>query len=123
MKPFNLEKALAGEPVRLSNGRKAYIKYVLGDEYSTNYPLRGFVEWKRFRDRSISIGEHSWTLKGEFAKCKENELDIVGMWEEPKPKPKRFINGIEVPEPVTEETWINGAKYYYVTLVLSIIHI
>lgn len=37
MKPFNLEKALAGEPVKLRGGQKAYIKYVLGDEYNTKY--------------------------------------------------------------------------------------
>ncbi|MFZ7141610.1 hypothetical protein ACLSY0_00385 [Avibacterium avium] len=36
------------------------------------------------------------------------------MWEEQKPK--RFINGIEVPESVTEETWENGGHYWYPTL-------
>lgn len=113
MKPFNLEEALAGKPVKLRNGAKAYVKYVLDDEYSTNYPLRGFAEWKRLRDGSINIEEHSWTLKGEATTHKESILDIIGMWEEPK----RFINGIGVPEPLKENEIENREYYWYISLM------
>ena len=114
MKPFNLEEALAGAPVKLRGGQKAYIKYVLGDEYNTNYPLRGFVEYEKLIDGKINTGEHIWTLDGNFSTFEESEIDIVGMWEEPKPK--RFINGIEVPEPVSLDDLIDGMRYWYVDL-------
>lgn len=114
MKPFNLEEALAGKPVKLRGGQKAYIKYVLGDEYNTNYPLRGFVEYEKLTDGKINTGEHIWTLDGNFSTFEESEIDIVGMWEEPKPK--RFINGIEVPEPVSLDDLIDGMRYWYVDL-------
>lgn len=117
MKSFDLEKALAGEPVKLRYGGKAYVKYILDDRYSTSYPLRGFAEYKRLPDGTLHVNELSWHLNGEIASNKDCELDIVGMWEEPKPK--RFINGIEVPEPVTEETWVDGVLYYYVKLTFS----
>ncbi|MFZ7198528.1 hypothetical protein [Avibacterium avium] len=114
MKPFDLEKALAGEPVKLRNGRKAYVKYVLSGEYSTSYPLRGFVEWKILSNGNggIYIEENGWTVNGRAVIRKESQLDIVGMWEEHKNR--RFINGIEVPEPITGETWVDGKSYWYV---------
>ena len=114
MKPFNLEEALAGEPVKLRGGQKAYIKYVLGDEYNTNYPLRGFVEYEKLIDGKINTGEHIWTLDGNFSTFEESEIDIVGMWEEPEQK--RFVNGIEVPEPVSLDDLIDGMRYWYVDL-------
>ena len=114
MKPFNLEEALAGKPVKLRGGQKAYIKYVLGDEYNTNYPLRGFVEYEKLTDGKINTGEHIWTLDGNFSTFEESEIDIVGMWEEPKPK--RFINGIEVPEPISLDNLRDGMRYWYVDL-------
>lgn len=114
MKSFDLEKALAGEPVKLRYGGKAYVKYILDDRYSTSYPLRGFAEYKRLPEGTLHVNELSWHLNGEIASNKDSELDIVGMWEEPKPK--RFINGIEVPEPVTEETWVDGDCYWHMSL-------
>ena len=42
MKPFNLEAALAGEPVKLRSGAKAYIRHH-ETEVETPYPLFGFV--------------------------------------------------------------------------------
>ncbi|MFZ7164633.1 hypothetical protein ACLSYV_03790 [Avibacterium avium] len=114
MKPFNLEKALAGEPVKLRNGRKAYVKYIIDDEYITNYPLRGFIVWKRLSDGNLNAVEQCWTKKGGSAISEKTELDITLMWEEPKPK--RYINGIEVPEPITGETWVDGKSYWYVEL-------
>lgn len=44
MKPFDLELALAGEPVRLLVGYKAYVRYKLDDKPKSNYPLQGYYE-------------------------------------------------------------------------------
>lgn len=83
MKPFDLEQALAGEPVRLRCSRKAFVKYkvdkdLIGGcgEYEI---LRGFwVEdnyWK---------GEVSWSVNGKYWE-EDSHMDIIGMWEEPTP--------------------------------------
>lgn len=81
MKPFDLEKALAGEPVKLRNGYKAYIKYNLEGEpcFDSNFPLQGY-----FINNGVVI--FSWSLKGEATSIVGNDLDIVGMWEEPRPR-------------------------------------
>lgn len=110
MEPFDLEKALAGEPVKLNNGNKAYIIGKVKEEYEPKYCLLGYRI-----NKNTSIKPETWDVTG-YAGIPYQELSIAGMWEEPKPKPKRFINGIEVPEPVTEETWENGEVYYYVML-------
>lgn len=81
MKPFNLEQALAGEPVRLRDGTKAYVKYVMPEEYKGDYPLRGiFID----RHSDVNITEVMWT-KDSFISA-INLFDIVGMWEEPRPR-------------------------------------
>ncbi|MBV7387473.1 hypothetical protein KRX11_02285 [Pasteurellaceae bacterium TAE3-ERU1] len=109
MKKFDLEKALAGEPIKLNNGIKAYILRELkgnkrktearfvgffienGNEYSSAWDENGF-NWARFR-----------------------EYAIAGMWEEPN----RIINGVEVPPCVTIDEWEMGVKYYYVAFCFS----
>lgn len=103
MKPFNLEKALAGEPVKLKNGLKAYVIKKLDSPEIGVHELVGFYETERKRQQSVS-----WFYNG--ARC--DDFAVIGMWEEPTPK--RFINGIEVPEPITEETWEDYEDYWYV---------
>lgn len=81
MKSFNLEEALAGEPVKLRDGTKAYVKFNMPDDYDGDYPLRGFFKYR---------GEYvqsSWTITGRFQShnITENE-DIIGMWVEPRPR-------------------------------------
>ncbi|HII3714812.1 TPA: hypothetical protein ACY37O_002522, partial [Pasteurella multocida] len=44
MKAFDLEKALAGEPVVLRGGCKAYVKFKLPEPYTTKMPLVGYYE-------------------------------------------------------------------------------
>ncbi|WP_101774926.1 pyruvate kinase [Pasteurella oralis] len=61
MKAFDLEKALAGEPVVLRDGSKAFVKFEVPKELRAN----NFADIVGFR---ISGYE-----------------DIVGMWEEPRP--------------------------------------
>ncbi|MBE2898120.1 hypothetical protein KRX11_10230 [Pasteurellaceae bacterium TAE3-ERU1] len=105
MKPFDLEKALAGEPVKLHGGHKAFILGVIPDTYKCDYKLLGY-----FIDESGSVWNGSWNEQGELRNSfMKEKFNIVGMWEEPN----RIINGIEVPPCVTEETWEDGEDYYY----------
>lgn len=87
MKQFNLEKALAGEPVKLRKGSKAYVlakipdnlKYDEGKEVP--YPLIGIIMDK---DGYIADSHMCWTLKGGCYFTNEPlHNDIVEMWEEP----------------------------------------
>lgn len=105
MEKFDLERALAGEPVKLKNGRKAYILGKVKDP-NVKYCLIGYIAGS-----GANTTPESWDLTGgagiNFA---YRDICIVGMWEEPK----RFINGIEVPAPITEETWKDGEEYWHV---------
>lgn len=93
MKEFNLEKALNGEPVKLRNGRKAFVQLDLtevGANLLTEYPLRGYVL------EAKGIDPICWTKEGKYIFDKGNHInDIVEMWEEPKISiedlPKPFI--------------------------------
>lgn len=86
MKPFDLEKALAGEPVLLRNGNKAVIcgrvpdKYKLGDECKVTFPLLGIT---LYENNTVDNQCVMWRDDGRFATGKDG-MDVVGMWEEPK---------------------------------------
>lgn len=80
--PFNLERALQGEPVKLRNGHKAFVKFQVPAEYSdVNYPLIGY---QIYNDNSI--GHRHWTITGSCNMENDSQanFDIVGMWSEPK---------------------------------------
>lgn len=102
--PFNLEKALQGEPVMLRNGLKAYIKYTAPSEYTGEYPLKGYIIDP---DSSEGITSESWTLAGkEFTLGVEYDGDIIGMWKEPEPVSNTVT--VTLPKPLTEpkdEMW------------------
>ncbi|HGO5853324.1 TPA: pyruvate kinase [Mannheimia haemolytica] len=99
MKEFDLKKALAGEPVRLRGGRKAYVKYSLRAEkveFGLYSELHGYVlnEYNQF------LYAGSWAKEGKY--CDYNsEDDIIGMWEEPLPRVQ-----LELPCPLKE--WVEG---------------
>lgn len=82
MKPFDLEKALAGEPVVTRKGEKAFILSNLNNledkGFIPDYPLVGIIQNR--------CDLFWWTLDGRIS-LKNNEAlgDIVGMWEEPRP--------------------------------------
>ncbi|HDR1188135.1 pyruvate kinase [Pasteurella multocida] len=80
MKPFNLEKALAGEPVVLRNGDKAFVKFVLENPVREECAMIGYVIDDRGRDSLIG-----WYKNGLYASCGGDGLDIIGMYEEPRP--------------------------------------
>lgn len=90
MKPFDLEKALQGEPVLLRDGRKGIVFYRIPDQYQysesekddVTYKLRGMTfDGKGFiEDSSVS-----WTLDGVYdTDFDDSRDDIIGMWVEPK---------------------------------------
>ncbi|HII3693523.1 pyruvate kinase [Pasteurella multocida] len=80
MKKFDLEKALAGEPVVLRNGSKAFVKFVLENPVCEECAMIGYVIDDRGRDSLIG-----WYKNGLYASCGGDGLDIVGMYEEPRP--------------------------------------
>ena len=91
MKEFNLEQALAGKPVMLRNGKKAFVKYVVPDKYRTRYRLVGFIE-----QGDNELSKSCWTENGrERISGNLFDEDIVGMWQEQRQKIK-----IEIPKPV-----------------------
>lgn len=86
MKPFDLEVALAGEPVQLRDGRKAKLIFKIPDELvfsgglRPEYPLLGFI-YKR--NGELHHAKEYWSLDGGYMLgSDEDELDIVGLWEE-----------------------------------------
>ena len=80
--PFDLERALAGEPVKLRNGKKAYVKYIMPPEYKGSYPISGYII-----DPSSAneIESNSWTLDGMgCVPTGVYSLDIISMWKDPE---------------------------------------
>lgn len=77
---FELEKALAGQPVKLRNGTKAYVRHH-ETELDTPYPLFGY------REGAGKWDTDTWTASGKFCLGSDPEHgsdhDIVGMWVEP----------------------------------------
>lgn len=86
MKPFDLEKALAGEPVQLRDGRKAKLIFKIPDGLvfsgglRPEYPLLGFI-YKH--NGELHHMKEYWSLDGGYMLgSDEDEYDIVGLWEE-----------------------------------------
>lgn len=107
MKPFNLEKALAGEPVVLRNGNKAYVKYQLKEEYP-ECPEHQEVHGYFLQNNNPHPVVCSWNLEGSYYHnpC---DKDIVGMWEEPKPT-VTFTLPCPLKEP-QEEMWFISDEF------------
>lgn len=107
MKEFDLKAALNGEPVKLRGGFKAIIYYRVPDELSypggstEPYPLIGIVFNK---DGTIKSASENWKDCGAYT-VNQGDLDIVGMWEEPKIS----IEGL--PKPFKPKS---GDRYYYI---------
>lgn len=108
MKPFDLEKALAGEPVRLRDGSKAIIYYCVPDEFKIDgdgtldsFPVKGMI----FDEEGYILKSTvSWRKNGKYRSSEASE-DIIGMWEDvidPRNLPKSF-------KPK------DGDKYYYIS--------
>lgn len=103
MKPFNLEEALSGKPVKIRNGPKAYVLGRIPDDIKTDYPLRGFIVKLKPTGELDDGYTACWTLSGKnYANTKLHFTDIIGMWEEEEPTKYRHINGHKFPEPCSE---------------------
>lgn len=83
-RPFNLEKALAGEHVKLRNGRKAMVINALNKKEieDESYELIGVL----LNQDNKAMEVLSWDVKGNYFQDEENSVDIVSMWEEDKTK-------------------------------------
>ena len=103
MKLFNLEKALAGEPVETRDGRKAIIFHRIPDIYKNehgsniSFPLVGMIF---DADGTVDDPCATWRDNGSFASDSSGK-DIVGMYEEPELTveelmEKAFTEGIPV---------------------------
>lgn len=81
MKKFDLEKALAGHPVKLRCGAKAIIVFnanSLPYKNDFSFPLSGYVI-----DEEDGLDcREDWTLEGNYSQYGNNEQDIIGMWSE-----------------------------------------
>ena len=88
MKPFDLEAALQGEPVKLRTGAKAIVLYRVPEHFTfpnnkpMEYPLKGLV----FTKNGNISAEIRWTIDGHCNTENINhDADIIDMWEEPTP--------------------------------------
>lgn len=80
MKPFDLEKALAGEPVKTRDGNKSYVVAMVDmPQGLPNYRLVGYGF------NGIHKEFMHWRITGEALVDDISSDDIVGMWEEPRP--------------------------------------
>ena len=75
MKPFDLQEALNGAPVKLRSGQKA--------------DVIGISKIATENDNSYIIGEYAgdlcnWSKNGKYGLFFESKFDIIGMWEEPE---------------------------------------
>lgn len=114
MKPFNLDDALSGKPVKLLGGSKAYVLGCIPDGIKTNYPIRGFIV-EQNNTGELTVGNTvSWTLSGENHVDTKHFEDIIGMWEE-EPIKYRHINGKKFPEPCSKAPKM-GELYFIVSI-------
>ncbi|HED4408815.1 TPA: pyruvate kinase, partial [Pasteurella multocida] len=79
MKPFNLEKALAGEPVVLRNGNKAFVKFVLENPLLEDDQIVGFYIDSEGKEELTSWGKDGIHIPNIIS-----IYDIIGMYEEPR---------------------------------------
>lgn len=89
MKPFDLEAALQGEPVKLRNGSKAFICYKLSRDFKywdgspVNFNICGYI--LNFNG-DIVILNTAWQEDGKWIMGEtKSDRDIIGMYEEPTP--------------------------------------
>lgn len=111
MKPFDLQEALNGAPVKLRNGNKAYIiaDYIKFFPFNT-FRLQGVC---LVGDSKTQYERNQWTVDGvslfkiDYYSSGTNPYDIIGMWEELKSD----TITVTLPKPFKPEF---GERFYYV---------
>ena len=103
MKPFDLQEALNGAPVRLRNGCKAFIFKNIQNtpvvDFDVDYPLIGMIH-----NHPVA---QTWSLDGRISLCNDCAPgDIVSMWEEPN------ISIEDLTKPFQPDI---GDKFYYIS--------
>ncbi|WP_233446368.1 pyruvate kinase [Pasteurella canis] len=78
MKEFDLEKALAGEPIFTRDHQKGYVKFTI-EENSKIKKLVGIVH------NGCLTEVEEWLQSGNVLSDDITPNDIIGMWEEPRP--------------------------------------
>lgn len=111
MKPFDLQKALAGEPVVLRGGRKAFVTCDLRRYFKNTVSDKKLIGIVAMEDdpNSFSISSR-WYDSGAYHDTETNEetdYDIIGMWEEPK----KQISIEDLPKPFKPK---DGEPFYYI---------
>ena len=117
MKPFDLQKALAGEPVVLRGGRKAFVTCDLRRYFKNTVSDKKLIGIVAMEDDPNSFSVSSrWYDSGAYHDTEtneENDYDIIGMWEEPK----KQISIEDLPKPFKpkkdEEYFYLGCKTVY----------
>lgn len=100
--PFNLERALAGEPVITRDNCKAYVQAMVEQsEELLHYTLIGYG-FNGINKEFLHWDKNGLSLKDDIS-CN----DIIGMWKEPQPEPKTVT--LTLPCPLKEPT---GRKWY-----------
>lgn len=97
VRPFDLEKALAGEPVKLRSGEKAKVIKVLREEEVKSISSR--VIGILLDEKEKMFGVMCWAINGKYFDDGSDSVDdIVSMWDAEK---KEEIH-IELPLPLKE---------------------
>lgn len=112
MKPFDLQEALNGAPVKLRNGNKAYIiaDYIKFFPFNT-FRLQGVC---LVGDSKTQYERNQWTVDGvslfkiDYYSSGTNPYDIIGMWEELKSD----TITVTLPKPFKPK---QGETYYSIT--------
>lgn len=95
MKPFDLSAALAGEPVRLRAGHKAFVLCNVNDYFKNNTKSACLVGIRSCTHNDDYYSMLHWDLSGNIhGRGTVSDYDIIEMWEEPikfEDLPKPFI--------------------------------
>ncbi|WP_109078433.1 pyruvate kinase [Aggregatibacter kilianii] len=104
--PFDLDRALAGEPVVLQDNTKAFVVKKLNSK--DNLCLMGY--YINCDDTEECI---LWGIDGRSEHTQIDDANIVGMWREPEPvlEPKR-----ELPKPLTKATYDGDSEVWYLAI-------
>ena len=84
MKPFDLQEALNGAPVKLQDGTKAFVLHKLNTK--SEECLMGY-----YIDQYGWHYQLSWRENGRSEFDQIDDANIVGMWEEPKLTPEQVL--------------------------------